>query len=139
MGEHTLWHKYKMLQCCNKQEENVYIYIYIYIYIFNILYIHTLREKCPYSALFWSAFSRIWTECGEILHIPLYSVQMRENADQNNPNTDTFYAMIRLYMYMYLCIYMYIYASNVNISIHIYLSCIYIIYVCLCIYIHTCI
>ena len=23
-----------------------------------------LREKCPYSELFWSVFSRIWTECG---------------------------------------------------------------------------
>ena len=35
----------------------------------------TLREKCPYSELFWSAFSRIRTR---------YSVQMRENADQYN-------------------------------------------------------
>ena len=24
----------------------------------------TLREKCPYSELFWSLFSRIWTEYG---------------------------------------------------------------------------
>ena len=31
----------------------------------------TLREKCPYSELFWSAFSRIQTE-------------YRENADLNN-------------------------------------------------------
>ena len=28
-----------------------------------------MRKKCPYSELFWSGFSRIWT---------------RENADQNN-------------------------------------------------------
>ena len=28
--------------------------------------------------------SRIWTEYGEILRISLYSVWMRENADQNN-------------------------------------------------------
>ena len=34
----------------------------------------SLREKCPYSELFWSVFSRIWTEYGE----------MRENVDQNN-------------------------------------------------------
>ena len=26
----------------------------------------TLREKCPYSELFWSVFPRIWTEYGEI-------------------------------------------------------------------------
>ena len=34
----------------------------------------TLRKKCPYSELLWSAFSRIWTE---------YSARMWENADQN--------------------------------------------------------
>ena len=44
----------------------------------------TLREKSPYSELSWSAFSRIRTECGEILSISYYSVRMRENADQNN-------------------------------------------------------
>ena len=43
-----------------------------------------LREKCPYSELFWSAFSRIWTDYGEILRISPYLVRMRENADQNN-------------------------------------------------------
>ena len=30
----------------------------------------SLRKRCPYSELFWSAFSR--------------AVQMQENADQNN-------------------------------------------------------
>ena len=43
-----------------------------------------LREKCSYSELFWSAFSRIQTEYGEILRISLYSVRMRGNAVQNN-------------------------------------------------------
>ena len=42
------------------------------------------REKCSYSELFWSAFSRIRTEYGEIHRISPYFVQMRENADQNN-------------------------------------------------------
>ena len=50
----------------------------------------TLREKSPYSELFWSAFSRIRTEYGEILPISPYSVQMRENADQNNSEYDHF-------------------------------------------------
>ena len=27
---------------------------------------YSLRKRCPYSKLFWSVFSRIWTECGEI-------------------------------------------------------------------------
>ena len=44
----------------------------------------TLSKKCPYPELFLSAFSRIWTEYGEILRISPYSVRMRENADQNN-------------------------------------------------------
>ena len=43
-----------------------------------------LREKCLYSELFWSVFSRIRTEYGEIRSISPYSVRMWENADQNN-------------------------------------------------------
>ena len=45
---------------------------------------YALRKKCPYSELFWSVFSRIRTEYGEILRISPYSVRMRENTDQNN-------------------------------------------------------
>ena len=44
----------------------------------------SLRKKCPYSEFFWSPFSRILTEYGEILRISPYSVQMPENTDQNN-------------------------------------------------------
>ena len=43
-----------------------------------------MREKCPYSELFWSVFSRIRTEYGEILRISPYSVGIRENANQSN-------------------------------------------------------
>ena len=50
----------------------------------GILHKKTLRKKCPYLELFWSVFSRIRTEYGEILCISLYSVRMRENTDQNN-------------------------------------------------------
>ena len=42
---------------------------------------NALRKKFLYSELFWSAFSRIWTEYGEILP---YSVRIRENANLNN-------------------------------------------------------
>ena len=38
---------------------------------------------CLFSELFWSVCSRIWNEYGESC-ITLYSVQMRENTDQNN-------------------------------------------------------
>ena len=44
----------------------------------------TLRKKCPYSALFWSVFSRFQTEYGEIRSTSPYSVRMRENAGHNN-------------------------------------------------------
>ena len=44
----------------------------------------SLREKCPYSELFWSVFSRIRTEYGEIRSFFPYSVRMRANADPNN-------------------------------------------------------
>ena len=46
--------------------------------------IATLPEKCPYSELFWSALSRIWTEYGEIRSIFPYSGRMLENANQSN-------------------------------------------------------
>ena len=44
------------------------------IYFFK-LDLNPLREKFLYSELFWSVFSRIRTEYGE--------VRMRENTDQN--------------------------------------------------------
>ena len=44
----------------------------------------TLREKCPFSEFFWSLFSSIWTEYGEIGSISPCSVRMRENTDQKN-------------------------------------------------------
>ena len=44
----------------------------------------TLLEKWPYSEFFWSVFSRIRTEFGEMLSIFPYSVWIRENTDQKN-------------------------------------------------------
>ena len=50
--------------------------------------LESLRKKCPYSELFWPPFSRIQTDYGEILSLSSslspYSIQMRENVDQNN-------------------------------------------------------
>ena len=45
-----------------------------------------LREKIRYSKLFWSVFSRIRTEYGEI-H---YSVRMRKARTRITPNTALF-------------------------------------------------
>ena len=51
---------------------------------------YPLRDKCPYSELFWSVFSRIRTEYGEILRISPYLVRMRENTDQNDSEYEHF-------------------------------------------------
>ena len=40
----------------------------------------TLPYKCPYLELFWSVFSRIWTEYEDFLYTSLYSVRMQENT-----------------------------------------------------------
>ena len=50
----------------------------------SALFLLTRRKKCPYSEFFWSVFSHIQTEYGEILSISQYSVRMWENADENN-------------------------------------------------------
>ena len=49
----------------------------------------TLRKKCPYLELFWSVFSGIWTEFGEMGSVCPHPVRTRGNAGQN---TDTFHA-----------------------------------------------
>ena len=51
---------------------------------FKIFKSASLRKKCLYSELFWSAFSRFRTEYGEILRISPYLVRMRKNTDQYN-------------------------------------------------------
>lgn len=43
---------------------------------------------CPYSEFFWSLFFRIWTECGEVLHISSYSFRMRKNTEHKNSEYD---------------------------------------------------
>ena len=57
---------------------------------------YTLRKKCPYSEVFWSAFSRIQTEYGEIQSFSPNSVQIRENAEQNNSEYGHFLGSERL-------------------------------------------
>ena len=44
---------------------------------------YTLRRKCLYLELYWFVFSHIGAEYGEIRSVSSYSVQMRENVDQN--------------------------------------------------------
>ena len=54
--------------------------IQVFISLFQI----TLREKCPHSGFFWSVFSCLRTEYGEMRSISPYSVRIRENTDQKN-------------------------------------------------------
>ena len=56
----------------------------------------TLHETCPYSELFWSAFSHVRTEYGEIRSISPYLVRMRENADQNKSECGHFLRSAKL-------------------------------------------
>ena len=44
----------------------------------------SLHKKCPYSEFFWSIFSHLRIEYGEIRSIAPYLVRMRENTDQKN-------------------------------------------------------
>ena len=53
-----------------------------------------LRKKCPNTEFFWSVFSRIRIEYGEIRRIFPYSVQMWENTDQKKtPYLGNFHAV----------------------------------------------
>ena len=55
----------------------------------------SLREKCPYSELFWSVFFRIRTEYGEIFRISPLRIRSECGKIQTRitPNMDTFYAV----------------------------------------------
>ena len=55
-----------------------------FLFSFQFVERDALRKRYSYSELFWSSFSRIRTEYGEIQSISPYSVQMPENAAQNN-------------------------------------------------------
>ena len=60
-----------------------------------------VREKCPYLELFWSVFSRIRIEYGQIRSIFTCSVQMRKMRTKITPNTDTFYAVLDPLKYLW--------------------------------------
>ena len=53
-----------------------------------------LRKKCPYSEFFWSVYSHIRSEYGDLRSKYPYSLQMRKIRTRKTPNTDTFHAVI---------------------------------------------
>ena len=52
-----------------------------------------LREKCPYSELFWSVYFRIWTEYGQIRSISAGKYECGKIRTRITPNMDTFHAV----------------------------------------------
>ena len=60
----------------------------------------SLGENCLYSEFFWSLFSCIWTDYGEIVHIFLHSVQMRTRKVSN---TEVFQAISTSEAHLALC------------------------------------
>ena len=40
-------------------------------------------KSVPIRSFFWSVFSGIWAECGDLLRKPSYSARAGENIDQN--------------------------------------------------------
>ena len=71
--------------CSSKKTRNVAFFIFIYGF-------YTLREKCPHSELFWSVFSHIRSEYGEIRSIFRIPSECRKMHTRITPNTDTFHA-----------------------------------------------
>ena len=53
----------------------------------------TLRRKCLYLELIWSAFSRIWTDYVEILISFRIQSKLGKTRTRLTPNTDTFLAV----------------------------------------------
>ena len=49
-----------------------------------------LREKCSYSELFWSAFSRLWTAFGLNTDSDCIQSECLKIWTRITPNTDTF-------------------------------------------------
>ena len=100
-----------MLQCCNKQEENVYIYIYIYIYIYyrnhmNIFFIYTYTARKVSEVILVRIFphlNRMWRDTP---YLSVFSPNAGK-SDQNNPKHGHFLCS-DTFIYNYLCMYMYI-------------------------------
>ena len=57
----------------------------------QVIFSHTLRDKWRF---FWSVFSRIQTEYGDLQSTSPYSVQIRENTYQKKLHIQAFYAVI---------------------------------------------
>ena len=75
--EECFWNYIKKIKFreCQHFRNAVFQYFSIANNSYSVKSIHIWR-------FFWSVFSRIWIEYGDLLHKPPYSVRMRENTDQ---------------------------------------------------------
>ena len=60
------------------------------------------REKCPNPEFFWSIFSHIWTEYGDLLAKSQYSARMREQKGQKKLQIQTHSAQCFLSLFTIL-------------------------------------
>ena len=64
-------------------EKKVHEYETIYVLFFTATERNTLHEKFPYLEFFWSIFSRIRTEYGEIIqYLPVFSLNAGKYAPE---------------------------------------------------------
>ena len=57
----------------------------------------TLREKCTYEEFFWSVFSRIRTEYGDLRS------KIQENTNQKISENGQFLCSVKVYVDLYYC------------------------------------
>ena len=60
------------------------MYLFLLYWVTPITKKESLRKKSPSSELFWSVFSLIGTEYGDLLGKSPYSIRLWENTDQKN-------------------------------------------------------
>ena len=70
---------------------------YFIMYLWQVLNTSHCVESVQIRSFFWSVFSRIRTEYGEILHISPYSVRMWENTDQKKLRICTLFTQCLCY------------------------------------------
>ena len=84
---------------------------------YHIRYKQHCVKSVQIRSLFWSVFSRIRTEYGEILRTSPYSVRMRENTDQKLLRVWTLFTQCKkckvlLYLVMVLVLYLLLFHSR---------------------------
>lgn len=87
---HLVYDKNKL----SKKQSNFFeFYWYWGLWKWNISDIYTVCKLSGYR-VFWSMFSQIWTEYSVLPYKSSYSEQVRENTNQKNINSSTWYVAV---------------------------------------------